>query len=84
MRAMKTTRPTFFLHTPQMRFAAAVLGVAALFAGFHALATPAPLVISCALPTAAGPARAAQSSGTGSSRSMLGDEAMSAVKEKLD
>jgi hypothetical protein len=84
MRTMKTTRPTSFLHTPQLRFAAAVLGVAALFAGFHALATPAPLVISCALPTAAGMARTVQSSGTGSSRPMLGGEAMSAVKEKLD
>jgi len=81
---MKPMRPIFILHTPQLRFAAAVLGVAALFAGFHALATPAPLVISCALPTAAGHARTVQSSGTGATRPMLGDEAMSAVKEKLD
>lgn len=81
---MKPMRSTFILHTPQLRFAAAVLGVAALFAGFHALATPAPLVISCALPTAAGHARTTQSSGTGATRPMLGDEAMSAVKEKLD
>ncbi|SHM43342.1 hypothetical protein [Rhizobacter sp. OV335] len=81
---MKPMRPLFILHTSQLRFAAAVLGVAALFAGFHALATPAPLVISCALPTAAGHARTTQSSGTGSTRPMLGDEAMSAVKEKLD
>ena len=77
-------RPLLILHTPQLRFAAAVLGIAALFAGFHALATPAPLVISCALPTAAGHAHTVQSSGTGSTRPMLGDEAMSAVKEKLD
>lgn len=84
MRAMKITRPASFLQTPQLRFGVVVLGVAALFAGFHALATPAPLVISCALPAAAGPARAVPSSDTGSSRPMLGDEAMSAVKEKLD
>jgi hypothetical protein len=81
---MKPMYPIAMLHTPQLRFAAGVLGVAALFAGFHALATPAPLVISCALPTAAGHAHTVQSSGTGSTHPMLGDEAMSAVKEKLD
>lgn len=81
---MKAKYPTFLLLTPQLRFAAAVVGVAALFAGFHALATPAPLVISCALPTAAGNAHASPTSGAGSSHPMLGGEAMSAVKEKLD
>jgi hypothetical protein len=81
---MKPMRPIAMLHTPQLRFAAGVLGVAALFAGFHALATPAPLVISCALPTAGGAARTLPSSGTDSTRPMLGAEGMSAVKEKLD
>ena len=83
MRPMQSIRETL-INTSNVRIAGAVLAMAALFAGFHALARPAPLVISCALPTAAGNARTTPSSGTGSSRPMLGDEGLSTVKEKLD
>ena len=78
------SRPNTPFNTLHVRIAGAVLAMAALFAGFHALARPAPLVISCALPTAGGHARTLPSSGTGSTHPMLGDEGLSAVKEKLD
>lgn len=81
---MQFLRIPFFLDTVHARLAGGVLAMAALFAGCHALARPAPLVISCALPTAAGPQRDQAPSESGSSRPMLPDEGLSTVKEKLD
>jgi len=78
------SRPNTPFNTLHVRIAGAVLAMAALFAGFHALARPAPLVISCALPTSAGPGRGMEPPESGPSRPMLPDEGLSTVKEKLD